>query len=120
MNAGMRGQLGATVWHGSPHKFDAFDASKIGTGEGAQMYGHGIYAAENPAVAKQYADGVPDKAYLNDVNARLSALSDQMGPHRAAEYGKFKTPEGQAMFDQYHALMDERSARLKAPCLNDT
>jgi len=30
--------------------------SKIGTGEGAQAYGHGIYAAENPKVANEYAD----------------------------------------------------------------
>ena len=29
------------VFHGSPHKFDKFDFSKIGTGEGAQAYGHG-------------------------------------------------------------------------------
>lgn len=46
----------ATVWHGSPHKFDKFDSSKIGTGEGAQAYGHGIYTAEAQAVAKEYAD----------------------------------------------------------------
>lgn len=45
----------ATVWHGSPHKFDAFDASKIGTGEGAQAYGHGLYLADIPAVANEYA-----------------------------------------------------------------
>lgn len=44
----------ATVWHGSPHKFDKFDASKIGTGEGAQAYGHGLYLAEAPDVAKTY------------------------------------------------------------------
>jgi hypothetical protein len=43
-----------TVFHGSPHKFSKFDASKIGTGEGAQAYGHGLYFAENPAVAKGY------------------------------------------------------------------
>lgn len=46
----------ATVWHGSPHKFDAFDASKIGTGEGAQAYGHGLYLAEKPEVAGSYAE----------------------------------------------------------------
>ncbi len=47
--------LGAmTVYHGSPHKFDAFDLSKIGTGEGAQAYGHGLYFAENANVAGQY------------------------------------------------------------------
>ena len=48
-------QTGAILWHGSPHKFDAFDSSKIGTGEGAQAYGHGLYLAENPTVAKEYS-----------------------------------------------------------------
>ena len=49
-----RNQAGAIVWHGSPHKFDRFDSSKIGTGEGAQAYGHGLYVAESPEVAKSY------------------------------------------------------------------
>ena len=34
---------GIRAFHGSPHDFDAFDLSKIGTGEGAQAYGHGLY-----------------------------------------------------------------------------
>ncbi len=42
------------AYHGSPHSFDRFDASKIGTGEGAQAYGHGLYFAENPKVAEEY------------------------------------------------------------------
>jgi hypothetical protein len=42
------------AFHGSPHKFDAFDMSKIGTGEGAQAYGHGLYFAESEGVAKSY------------------------------------------------------------------
>lgn len=56
------GTLGAIpVWHGSPHKFDKFDMSKIGTGEGAQAYGHGLYFAESPRVATSYADNIsPD------------------------------------------------------------
>lgn len=48
------GLAGLTVYHGSPHSFDAFDSSKIGTGEGAQAYGHGLYLAENPQIADQY------------------------------------------------------------------
>ena len=47
-------QTGAIVWHGSPHQFAKFDSSKIGTGEGAQAYGHGLYFAESPEVAQQY------------------------------------------------------------------
>lgn len=50
--------IGQTVWHGSPHKFAKFDSSKIGTGEGAQAYGHGLYLAESPSVAKSYADSL--------------------------------------------------------------
>lgn len=49
-----RGSVGMNAFHGSPHKFDAFDMSKIGTGEGAQAYGHGLYFAESPGVAGQY------------------------------------------------------------------
>jgi hypothetical protein len=44
---------GIFAYHSSPYTFDKFDMSKIGTGEGAQVYGHGIYAAENPAVSGQ-------------------------------------------------------------------
>jgi len=47
------------VYHGSPHRFEEFDASKIGTGEGAQSYGYGIYLAESPKVARGYAKTTP-------------------------------------------------------------
>jgi hypothetical protein len=50
-----------TTWHASPHKFEAFDASKVGTGEGAQSYGHGAgYVAENPKVAQEYYNAFTD------------------------------------------------------------
>lgn len=52
--AGGLGMLGHTVFHGSPHKFAKFDKAKIGTGEGSQVYGHGLYVAESPKVARQY------------------------------------------------------------------
>jgi hypothetical protein len=75
-------QRGAIVWHGSPHKFDRFDSSKIGTGEGAQAYGHGLYLAESPEVAKQYqktlsADGflVGDKVFDPSSLAHLNVRS---------------------------------------------
>jgi len=80
----MNKQTGAIVYHGSPHKFDKFDSSKIGTGEGAQAYGHGLYLAESPDVAGQYqktlaADGflVGDKVFdpssLQHMNIRSVA-----------------------------------------------
>jgi hypothetical protein len=43
------------VFHGTPHDVgDKFDLEKIGTGEGAQVYGWGLYFAERPEVAQDY------------------------------------------------------------------
>src|SRR5215510_3136348 len=49
-----RAVKGIRAYHGSPHDFERFDLSKIGTGEGAQAYGHGLYFAENEGVAGEY------------------------------------------------------------------
>jgi hypothetical protein len=59
-----------TAYHGSPHTFDRFDISKIGTGEGAQAYGHGLYFAENEGVARAYRDtlagnNIPARNYFS-------------------------------------------------------
>jgi len=59
------GILPLDVYHGSPYKFDAFDASKIGSGEGAQVYGHGLYFAEVPEVAKGYQATLGHKGALD-------------------------------------------------------
>jgi hypothetical protein len=59
-----------TAFHGTPHKIvGKFDINKVGTGEGAQAYGHGMYFAENPAVAKQYAITVPKTINNNAYSA---------------------------------------------------
>lgn len=42
------------VYHGSPHRFDKFKETAIGTGEGAQAYGHGLYFTEDRGVAEWY------------------------------------------------------------------
>jgi len=56
----------ATAFHGTPHKIvDKFDINKVGTGEGAQAYGHGMYFAENPKVAQEYADELGSKIDVN-------------------------------------------------------
>jgi hypothetical protein len=51
-------KAGIRAYHGSPHDFDRFDMSKIGTGEGAQAYGHGLYFAESEGVAKSYKESL--------------------------------------------------------------
>jgi hypothetical protein len=82
------------VYHGSPHRFEEFDASKIGTGEGAQAYGHGIYLAESPKVAKEYAtklgrvvssiDNNPTKDVYEEW--AVSALKNFPEPEKAKAY----------------------------------
>lgn len=63
------GLLGATAYHGSPHLFNKFDISKLGTGEGAQTYGHGLYFAENPMVAEYYRSKLmPTQEFLQKVS----------------------------------------------------
>jgi len=60
-------QEGKIVFHGTPHDFDEFDTSKIGTGEGNQSFGHGLYFAEDATTAGTYQKkltfrGQPDLA----------------------------------------------------------
>ena len=48
--------LDFAVWHGSPHSFDKFTTEKIGTGEGQQVYGWGLYFTDKKDIAEWYAD----------------------------------------------------------------
>lgn len=45
------------AWHSSPYVFDRFSIHKIGTGQGAQSYGYGLYYAGKKAVAESYPRG---------------------------------------------------------------
>jgi len=44
------------TFHGSPHKFDRFSLAAIGSGEGAQGYGWGLYFAGNREIAEYYRE----------------------------------------------------------------
>ncbi|MGZ9736531.1 LPD38 domain-containing protein [Flavobacterium sp. GNP002] len=41
--------------HGTPHNFDKFQLEKIGTGEGAQAFGYGLYFTDGSKIAESYA-----------------------------------------------------------------
>lgn len=45
-----------SAWHGSPYDFDEFDLGAIGSGEGNQAHGWGLYFAKNREVAQAYKD----------------------------------------------------------------
>lgn len=78
---------GITAYHGSPYEFERFDTSKIGTGSGAQAYGHGIYLAKYEPIAKKYRDSISEGMYksgdkifdsseLEHLNIRVAARED--------------------------------------------
>ena len=47
--------MGATAWHGTPHKIQGnFDISKVGTGAKTNNFGHGMYFAESPDIAAMF------------------------------------------------------------------
>lgn len=83
------GPASIRAYHGSPHAFERFDISKIGTGEGNQAYGHGLYFAENENIAKHYRDTLSDFIFgdwgkyqnppQNSMAARLSKMFDDNG-----------------------------------------
>lgn len=72
---------GITAYHGSPHDFDKFSLEKIGTGEGAQAYGHGLYFAEREGVAHGYRDRLSGSAAFraNEDSAALNYLKSAGG-----------------------------------------
>ena len=65
--AGSLGAGGIRAYHGTPHDFDKFSMDKIGTGEGAQAYGHGLYFAENEGVARGYRDALAGRIDVQPV-----------------------------------------------------
>lgn len=115
-----------TVYHGSPHKFNKFDMSKIGTGEGAQAYGHGLYFAESPDVAKSYQAALsrPDSAALSkadDIAAwaystgggdgaeAARVLTDEIA--RLDAYGKFGGKLNRADYEQALGILNGGNAK---------
>ena len=51
-------KAGIEAYHGSPYDFDKFKTEAIGTGEGQQQYGRGLYFSETEDVAKNYRDSL--------------------------------------------------------------
>ena len=76
------------VYHGTPHTFDPetgaplgrFRSSKIGTGEGAQAYGYGLYLAEDKQVGEGYRSTLSnfEQPYIKFGNKKIAGnqLSD--------------------------------------------
>jgi hypothetical protein len=84
-------QAGAIGYQGSPHRFDALDPSKIGTGEGAQAYGHGAYVAESRDVAQTYQP--------RDFDAEEIMMARYKEAESAGDYNRMEQWESAMMHD---------------------
>lgn len=71
------------AWHGSPHDFDRFDLSKIGTGEGAQVRGHGAYLAEHPQVGEGYSKSTTEQDFVRKVQDLYDEFDSPSDAHAA-------------------------------------
>jgi hypothetical protein len=114
------------AWHGSPHDFDRFSMDKIGTGEGAQAYGHGLYFAEHPETAQMYQrslrfpalKGQPAQDLVAQVADDINYYGGNIDAARAAyeDMAKSANPEamalGQAKLDALAAAQERYKGRL--------
>lgn len=105
------------AWHGSPHDFDEFKLDKIGTGEGAQAYGHGLYFAENPKTAISYRDALEKKHQLNPQQGNLGDIRSAVDWLKSGRKGGAPPASGQHIDD---AISDLRSDYVKGPFPNPT
>ena len=78
---------GIIAFHGSGADFDQFRMDKIGTGEGAQAFGYGLYFTDSEDIAKFYKNKISE--------------------------GVFETPDGR-LFDPYEPQGDG-TLRIKNP-----
>jgi len=101
------------LYHGGPFNFETFSTSFIGSGEGAQAFGWGLYFTDNIEIAKFYTKKLYNNNELDNINKKLSQLSKEMDKYGAGEYGKFTSPEGENLFNQYNDLMVQRSTLIK-------
>lgn len=58
------GALEQVVFHGTPHTVDRFRMGRMGTGEGAQAYGWGMYFASLREVAESYRKSLSGRVQL--------------------------------------------------------
>lgn len=83
-------QLG---YHGSPYQFDRFTLSHIGSGEGAQAHGWGLYFALSRAVAEGYRKRL-----------ELNAIQEREITYKGRPFSEFR----EALDRELHELADAK------------
>ena len=104
------------AWHGTPYRFDRFTTEKIGSGEGAQSYGWGLYFAGEKATAEFYRQKLSTHKELEDIQPQLQRLAFQLDAAKVKSYLSTEDmaadqPRIQKLQDEYDRLL-MRKARL--------
>lgn len=98
------------VWHGSPHRgIQQFSTEKIGTGEGAQAYGWGLYFASKRAIAEHYRKILSGFFYAGtDANEEWFVFSDDdkkiSGPYGTPDEASSAAEEAQKKAGQLYEV----------------
>lgn len=85
-----------SAWHGTPHDFREFLLEMIGTGEGAQAHGWGLYFAQDRKVSQGYKERLSVKGITYDgkdvsefpyhIRSELNDIKNNKGAHTIDEY----------------------------------
>ena len=105
------------AWHGSPHDFDKFDLGAIGTGEGNQAHGWGLYFAKDKKVSDLYRRelslihdvdkgtlfkvDVPDTKTMIDEQQSLNILSKETKQNLNAAINALPEQEKEVFINEY-------------------
>lgn len=106
-----------SAWHGSPHDFDEFDLGAIGTGEGNQVHGWGLYFAKDKKVSDLYRRelslihdvdkgtlfkvDVPDTKTMIDEQQSLNILSKETKQNLNAAINALPEQEKEVFINEY-------------------
>ncbi|MBS5237138.1 MAG: hypothetical protein KHY75_10600, partial [Enterococcus faecium] len=106
-----------SAWHGSPHDFDTFDLGAIGTGEGNQVHGWGLYFAKDRKVSDLYRRelslihdvdkgtlfkvDVPDTKTMIDEQQSLNVLSKETKQNLNAAINALPEQEKEVFINEY-------------------
>ena len=100
------------AWHGTPHRgIEKFSTDKIGTGEGAQAFGWGLYFADIRDVAELYRrklttpDGNQAETTDDSIQIKIGRLQEQIDQLR-----KDDSPSAASMIRAYEKRIAELDA----------
>ena len=86
-----------SAWHGTPHDFAEFLLSAIGTGEGTQAHGWGLYSAQERRTAEGYKGRPHTTIHLGNNSYILSGLDNTFRDNHNGEKVSSVSPLGFAL-----------------------